>query len=42
MQEGEGDLTKEVSGKKSPSDFALWKNSKPGEPAWPSKVGVCD
>ena len=25
--------------KKSPMDFALWKSSKPGEPAWPSPWG---
>ncbi len=25
--------------KKSPLDFALWKKSKPGEPAWPSPWG---
>lgn len=26
-------------GKRSPVDFALWKKSKPGEPAWPSPWG---
>jgi cysteinyl-tRNA synthetase len=26
-------------GKKNPMDFALWKASKPGEPAWPSPWG---
>ncbi|HEX3338361.1 MAG TPA: cysteine--tRNA ligase [Pseudolabrys sp.] len=26
--------------KKDPQDFILWKPSKPGEPAWPSPVGV--
>ena len=26
-------------GKKNPADFALWKASKPGEPAWPSPWG---
>jgi cysteinyl-tRNA synthetase len=26
--------------KKDPRDFVLWKPSKPGEPAWPSPVGV--
>ncbi|TPX56049.1 cysteine---tRNA ligase [Powellomyces hirtus] len=39
VQEGEGDLTGEVKGKKHPADFALWKKSKAGEPAWPSKWG---
>lgn len=27
------------SGKRQPSDFALWKGTKPGEPAWPSPWG---
>src|SRR5258707_15034211 len=27
------------SGKRSSADFALWKASKPGEPAWPSPWG---
>jgi cysteinyl-tRNA synthetase len=27
------------AGKKNPMDFALWKASKPGEPAWPSPWG---
>jgi cysteinyl-tRNA synthetase len=26
-------------GKRHPADFALWKGSKPGEPAWPSPWG---
>jgi cysteinyl-tRNA synthetase len=26
--------------KKGPMDFVLWKPSKPGEPAWPSPVGI--
>ena len=26
--------------KRSPNDFALWKASKPGEPAWPSQWGA--
>ncbi|KAJ3189151.1 hypothetical protein HDU85_002776 [Gaertneriomyces sp. JEL0708] len=39
VQEGEGDLTGEVRGKKNPADFALWKKSKAGEPAWPSGWG---
>ena len=29
-----------VKEKKSPNDFALWKSSKPGEPAWPSPWGA--
>ena len=28
-----------ASNKKNPADFALWKFSKPGEPAWPSPWG---
>ncbi|KAI8818285.1 tRNA synthetases class I (C) catalytic domain-containing protein [Fimicolochytrium jonesii] len=39
LQEGEGDLTVETKGKKNPADFALWKKSKAGEPAWPSPWG---
>ncbi|XP_049637157.1 cysteine--tRNA ligase, cytoplasmic isoform X2 [Suncus etruscus] len=37
LQEGEGDLSvsaERLSEKRAPSDFALWKASKPGEPAW--------
>ena len=26
--------------KRSPLDFALWKNAKPGEPAWPAPFGA--
>jgi len=26
--------------KRDPQDFVLWKPSKPGEPAWPSPVGI--
>ena len=37
--DGEGALTKKTSEKKSDSDFALWKSSKPGEPSWPSSWG---
>jgi cysteinyl-tRNA synthetase len=40
MLSGGGD--REVFGagnKKNPADFALWKFSKPGEPAWPSPWG---
>ncbi|KAI8618532.1 tRNA synthetases class I (C) catalytic domain-containing protein [Chytriomyces sp. MP71] len=38
LQEGEGDLTT-GSGKKNAADFALWKASKAGEPAWDSPWG---
>ena len=34
-----GARVEEVAGKRSPVDFALWKKSKPGEPAWPSPWG---
>ncbi|CAH8855126.1 unnamed protein product [Trichobilharzia szidati] len=38
LASGEGELS--ITGeKKSPTDFALWKASKPGEPAWPSPWG---
>lgn len=37
--DGEGALTKKTSEKRSDSDFALWKSSKPGEPSWPSPWG---
>lgn len=36
QEEGEGSLSKNLDGKKSLGDFALWKKSKPGEPYWPS------
>ncbi|KAF8771005.1 cysteine--tRNA ligase, cytoplasmic-like [Argiope bruennichi] len=42
LQEGEGELSvssERLSEKKSPSDFALWKSSKPGEPSWDSPWG---
>lgn len=39
MAEGEGALMNKTSEKRSPSDFALWKASKPGEPSWPSAWG---
>ncbi|ONH66875.1 Cysteine--tRNA ligase [Cyberlindnera fabianii] len=39
IAEGEGSLTVNSSGKKSPNDFALWKASKPGEPEWESPWG---
>ncbi|TPX32432.1 cysteine---tRNA ligase [Synchytrium microbalum] len=40
IAEGEGSLTGSGIAKRSPSDFALWKSSKPGEPAWPSPWGL--
>lgn len=43
LQEGEGDLSvssAQLSEKRSPNDFALWKASKPGEPAWKSPWGM--
>lgn len=42
MAEGEGALaqgTGENNEKRNPNDFALWKASKPGEPAWESPWG---
>ena len=39
IEEGEGSLGNNLRGKKNPSDFALWKKSKPGEPAWQSTWG---
>lgn len=38
QRDGEGALTRAAQ-KKSPDDFALWKASRPGEPAWPSPWG---
>lgn len=38
IEEGEGSLTTQTL-KKNPADFALWKASKPGEPAWDSEWG---
>lgn len=38
LEEGEGVLSS-TSGRRSASDFALWKASKPGEPSWPSPWG---
>ncbi|KAF8349126.1 tRNA synthetases class I (C) catalytic domain-containing protein [Amanita rubescens] len=38
LEEGEGALATKA-GRRSPSDFALWKASKPGEPSWPSPWG---
>lgn len=39
-EEGEGALSTALRGKRASSDFALWKASKPGEPAWPSPWGM--
>lgn len=39
LAEGEGELGA-TQGKRAPQDFALWKKSKPGEPAWPSPWGM--
>jgi cysteinyl-tRNA synthetase len=40
LADGEGALAqKKTTEKKSDADFALWKSSKPGEPAWPSPWG---
>ncbi|KAM3182992.1 hypothetical protein ACTXT7_011227 [Hymenolepis weldensis] len=39
LASGEGDLTITDAEKRNFSDFALWKASKPGEPAWPSPWG---
>jgi cysteinyl-tRNA synthetase len=39
LAEGEGALTSKTTDKRSPSDFALWKSSKPGEPSWSSAWG---
>ncbi|XP_019854225.1 PREDICTED: cysteine--tRNA ligase, cytoplasmic-like [Amphimedon queenslandica] len=42
LQEGEGELSvsaDKLQEKKHKNDFALWKASKPGEPAWPSPWG---
>ncbi|KAL8381358.1 hypothetical protein RB595_005564 [Gaeumannomyces hyphopodioides] len=37
--DGEGSLSKGKPMKRSENHFALWKASKPGEPAWPSPWG---
>ncbi|KAI0857392.1 cysteinyl-tRNA synthetase [Xylaria cubensis] len=39
QSDGEGSLSKGRSMKRSENHFALWKASKPGEPAWPSPWG---
>ena len=40
IAEAEGSLSTNQSEKRSDSDFALWKASKPGEPAWESPWGM--
>lgn len=40
VQFSSGELAGEAAEKKNPNDFALWKSSKPGEPAWPSPWGT--
>ncbi|GLD94979.1 hypothetical protein PINS_up003604 [Pythium insidiosum] len=39
LAEGEGSLSVGKSDKRNPSDFALWKKSKKGEPYWESPWG---
>lgn len=39
INDGEGSLSVGISTKRSATDFALWKASKPGEPAWDSPWG---
>jgi len=39
VEEGEGPLSNKTTDRRSLSDFALWKASKPGEPSWPSPWG---
>ncbi|KAJ7387869.1 Cysteine--tRNA ligase, cytoplasmic [Desmophyllum pertusum] len=39
LAEGEGELSQNPGDKKSERDFALWKASKPAEPAWDSPWG---
>jgi cysteinyl-tRNA synthetase len=39
QNDGEGALTGKTSEKRSESDFAVWKASRPGEPSWPSPFG---
>ena len=41
INDGEGSLSVSNT-KRNASDFALWKTSKPGEPAWDSKWGKVD
>lgn len=40
LEEGEGALSSGRQEKRNQSDFALWKASKPGEPAWDSPWGA--
>jgi len=40
LAEGEGALSGAGNEKRSKNDFALWKKSKTGEPAWESKWGM--
>jgi len=37
--DGEGSLSNKTAVKRNDADFALWKNSKPGEPSWSSPWG---
>ena len=39
MRESEGAMAGAAGDKRGPNDFALWKFSKPGEPAWDSPWG---
>lgn len=39
LEDGEGSLTSNIENKLNPSDFALWKSSKEGEPFWESPWG---
>lgn len=39
LEEGEGSLGSKLRGKRAAADFALWKQSKDGEPSWPSPWG---
>ncbi|KAF2877992.1 tRNA synthetases class I (C) catalytic domain-containing protein [Massariosphaeria phaeospora] len=39
LADGEGSLSNKTTVKRNEIDFALWKSSKPGEPAWPSPWG---
>jgi cysteinyl-tRNA synthetase len=39
LADGEGALSNKTAVKRNEIDFALWKASKPGEPAWPSPFG---
>lgn len=39
LADGEGSLSDKTATKRNESDFALWKASKKGEPAWPSPWG---